>query len=175
MLLLTWIRKIYKVLSADASPSSIAIAAVFGLTAGCVPVTSGAFLFLLLLLLVFRVQVSAGVLFWIIGRALTLAFADTAFYAIGDGLLYAESLRDAWTSLLNTPLVAWFGFSYPAVLGGFVFGLGLGTILFVPFRRLVIAYRRWAHDKVSKNRFFKWLTSFWFIKALRWIFVGGTP
>jgi uncharacterized protein (TIGR03546 family) len=175
MLLLAWIRKIYKVLSADASPSAIAFAAAFGLTLGCVPVTSGAFLCLLLLLLVFRVQVSAGILFWVIGRAMTLVFAKVAFYPIGDSLLYNESLMGFWTWLLNAPVFAWSGFAYPAVLGGFVFGAGIGAALFVPIRLLVIAYRRWAHEKVSKNEFFKWMTNFWFIKALKWVFVGGTP
>ncbi len=175
MLLLAWIRKIYKVLSADASPSAIAFGAAFGLSLGCVPVMSGAFLFMLLLLLVVRVQVSAGILFWVIGRLLTLVLAKVAFYPIGDALLYTEALMGFWTSLLNTPFFAWSGFDYPAVLGGFVFGAVVGAFLFVPIRLLVIAYRRWAHEKVSKNKFFRWLTSFWFIKALKWVFVGGTP
>ena len=73
------------------------------------------------------------------------------------------------------PAFAWSGFEYPAVLGGFVFGALVGATLFVPIRYLVIAYRRWAHEKVSKNKFFKWLTNFWLIKILKWVFVGGTP
>ena len=72
MLFLTWIRKIYKALSADASPTAIALGAFFGLMAGCVPITSGIFLYLIGVLLVFRVQLSAAILFWVIGRALSL-------------------------------------------------------------------------------------------------------
>ena len=54
MLVLTWIRKLYKTLSADASPTAIALAASIGIVAGFLPINSGAFLVLLLALLIFR-------------------------------------------------------------------------------------------------------------------------
>ena len=31
---------------------------------------------------------------------------------------------------------------------------------------------RFAHDKLSQNKFFKWLTNFWVVKGLRWVLVG---
>jgi len=48
MLILTWIRKLYKTLSADASPEAIAFAASFGIMLGFLPVQSGIFFILLL-------------------------------------------------------------------------------------------------------------------------------
>jgi len=173
MLVLTWIRKIYKTLSADASPSAIAFGAAFGLTAGCVPLSSGAFLVLVAILLVLRVQISAGLLFFVLGRVATLGCGEAVFYPLGDALLYAEPLMGFWTWLLNAPGFAWSGFAYPAVLGGFVFGASVGAALFLPLCYLVIAYRRWAHDRLQKNRFFRWITGFWLTKILKWVLVGG--
>jgi uncharacterized protein (TIGR03546 family) len=176
MLILTWIRKIYKVLSADASPAAIAFGAAFGLTLGCVPVSSGAFIALLALLLVFRVQLSTAILFWVIGRAVTFAGGAALFDGIGESLLYAGSLTAFWDWFLDeVPGLAWSGFDCPAVLGGFVFGAAAGAALFVPLRLVVISYRRWVHDKVSKNRFFRWLTNFWVVKLCKWLFAGDTP
>jgi len=173
MLLLAWIRKIYKALSADGSPSAIAFGAAFGFTAGCVPVTSGAFLFMLLLLMIFRVQFSAGILCWAIARIITFAGGGYLFVGIGEALLYTESLQGFWTWLLNAPGFAWSGFRYQAVLGGFVFGALVGGLSFVPVRLTVIAYRKWAHEKLSNNRFFKWITNIWLVKLLKWGFVRG--
>ncbi len=172
MFVLIWIRRAYKALSADASPSAIAFGAAFGLTAGCVPMTSGMFWLLLVLLLVLRVQISAGLLFWFIGRAITVVGGVALFDQIGHALLYSDGLRSFWTWLLNAPGAAWLGLEVPAILGGVVFGLVVGAVQFVPLRLTVIAYRRWAHEKLSKNRFFRWLTGFWFVKVLRFIFIG---
>jgi hypothetical protein len=73
MFLLAFIRKLYKTLSADASPAAIAFAVAFGVVAGCVPVVSGLALFMLLLCLVFRVQLSAALLAWGLTRLASVA------------------------------------------------------------------------------------------------------
>jgi uncharacterized protein (TIGR03546 family) len=173
MFVLAWIRKIYKVLSADSSPSAIAFAVAFGLTAGFLPLRSGFALLMILSVLVFRVQVSTALLAWGLGRLIAAAGGVAFFDRLGEGLLYAASLEGFWTWALNLPVVAWFGFDCPAILGGAVTGVILGAGLFVPVRLLVIAYRRWAHEKLSQNRFFRWLTSFWLVKVLRFIFIGA--
>jgi hypothetical protein len=54
-----------------------------------------------------------------------------------------------------------------------VTGVVAGAILFVPVRLLIISYRCFVHEKVSKNKFFRWLTNFWLVKALRFVFVGA--
>jgi hypothetical protein len=60
-----------------------------------------------------------------------------------------------------------------AVTGGALVGLVAGILAFWPVRQSVISYRRWIHAKVSQNRFFQTITNFWFIKGLRFIFIGG--
>lgn len=171
MIVLAWIRKLYKILSADASPEAIAFAVAFGLTLGFVPLSSGIGLLLLLSVAVLRVQVSTAIAFWAVGRLLrALPFVVAFFDSIGDWLLFPESAF--WVWFLNLPIAPWLGFDCPAVLGGAVGGVLLGAALFVPVRLLIISYRRWLHDRVSGNRFFRWLTSFWLVKGLRFIFLG---
>ena len=73
MFVLAWIRRLYKVLSADASPSAIAFAAAFGLAAGFVPCSSGYTQLLVLLVVVFRVQISTEFFRWLTSFWLTKA------------------------------------------------------------------------------------------------------
>lgn len=173
MFLLTLIRKLYKVLSSDSSPSAVAFAVAFGIVAGCVPVFSRLALFMLLLVLVFRVQFAAALLAWGLTRLATVAGLGMAFQAMGESLLENDSLRGFWTWFLNLGVVAWLDLHIYAILGGALVGALLAAAAFIPVRMTIIAYRRWAHEKVSKNKFFQWLTNFWVIKVLKLIFVGA--
>jgi uncharacterized protein (TIGR03546 family) len=178
MFILTFIRKLYKTLSRDASPASIAFAVSFGVLAGCVPVDprySGLALFLFLLILVFRIQVSTFLFAWGLTRLACVAGLARVFEGVGDALLQPETLHGFWTWACNLPVVAWFGLHRPAVLGGAVVGFLLGAALFVPVRLTIIAYRRFAHEKLSQNKFFRWLTNFWVVKVLKFVFVGSSP
>jgi len=172
MFLLTFIRKLYKVLSSDASPSAIALAVAFGVVAGCVPIVSGLALFMALLVLVFRVNVAAALFAWALTRLFALSLLAGTFEGMGESLLETEALKGFWTWFLNLPGVAWLGLERYAVLGGAVVGVLCGAVLFVPVRLFVVGYRSYAHEKVSQNRFFKWLTNFCVVKILRFIFVG---
>jgi len=175
MFILAFIRKLYKVLSADSSPSAIAFAVAFGIVAGCVPVFSGLTLFLLLLTLVFRVQIASALLAWGLTRLACVAGLTRGFESIGESLLDNESLHGFWTWVCNARVFGWFSLDRYAVLGGAVTGLVLGAALFLPVRWAVIGYRRFAHEKVSQNKFFRWLMNFWVVKILRFVFVGSSP
>lgn len=170
MFILAWIRKAYRILSSDASPSAIAFAVAFGLTAGFVPLNCGAGLLLVLAVLIFRVQLSTAIAFWVVGGLIRLAGAVSLFDSIGEALHDPGS--GFWNWFLDLPGVELLDLRIPAVLGGLVAGVVLGAILFVPVRLLVISYRRWVHEKVSENKFFRWLTNFFVVKLLRFIFIG---
>ena len=164
--------KLYKILSADASPSAIGFAVLFGLTLGFIPLSSGLAICLMAGLLIFRVQISTALLALGLGKALSLLGVAALFEPVGAMLLEPEGFHGFWTWFLNLPLVAWFGFHIHAVLGGAVLGLVLGLLLYYPVCRVVSAYREFLHGKLSSNKFFLWLTNFWIIKALRFVFVG---
>jgi len=173
MFILTFIRKLYKVLSSDSSPSAIAAAVGFGVIAGCVPIVSGLALFMLLLVLVFRVQIASALFAWALTRIAAKAFLAASFESMGEKLLESAALHGFWPWLLNLPVVAWFGLDRYAILGGAVVGVCLAVVLFVPVRLFILGYRRFAHEKVSQNKFFRWLTNFWVVKVLRYVFTGA--
>lgn len=175
MFLLTFIRKLYKVLSSDASPSAIAFAIAFGVVAGCVPVLSHLALFMLLLTLVFRVQIASMLLAWGLTRLACLVGLARAFESMGETLLEKESLKPLWKFVCNTQVLAWLDLHIYAILGGAVTGVCVGALLFMPVRWFVISYRRFVHEKLSQNKFFKWATNFFVVKVLRFIFVGSQP
>jgi len=175
MFLLTFIRKLYKTLSSDRSPSAIAFAVAFGIVAGCVPVFCGLTLFMLLLTLVFRVQIATALLAWGLTRLACLAGLARGFESLGESLLETESLKPFWTWLCNAWVTAWFGLDRYAILGGALTGVLLGAALWYPVRAFVIGYRRFAHEKLSQNKFFRWLTNFFVVKFLRFVFVGTSP
>ncbi len=172
MFLLIWLRKIYKTLSADASPEAIAFGILFGFILGFIPLLSGLGLFLIASLLIVRVQVSSALIALAIGKV--LAFPVSALYLpVGEMLLEPQWLHGFWTWFLNLPVVAWLNLDHHAIVGGAVLGLILGLVLFLPIRGLVIGYRRFLHERVSTNKFFRWFTSFWLIKGLRFVFIGA--
>lgn len=173
MFLLVWLRRLYKVLSADASPSAIAFAVAFGLTLGFIPLSSGLALFLMVAILALRVQLSAALVAVAISKLLTALGLQSVFFSTGVALLDNEGLRGFWTWFLNLPVVAWFQLEHYVVLGGAVCGTLLGALVFWPVRQLVIGYRSFLHDRVSDSRFFRWLTNFWLTKVLRFVFVGA--
>ncbi len=173
MFLLTFIRKLYKVLSSDGSPSAIAFAVAFGVVAGCVPVLSGLAFFMELLTMVFRVQVAAALLAWGLTRLACIAGLARLFESMGEPLLENESLHGFWKVVCNAPVLAWFKLDRYAVLGGAITGICVGAALFLPVRMFIIAYRKFAHEKLSQNKFFKWLTNFFVVKFLRFILIGS--
>jgi uncharacterized protein (TIGR03546 family) len=173
MILLAWIRRMYRILSADASPAAIAFGVAFGLVLGCIPLWSGIGFLFALVALVFRVQLSSAMMSMAIAKLLIAAGGGMAFVPLGQTVLEADALRPTWTTVLNWPIVAWLDLDRLGVTGGLCIGLACAVLAFWPVRQLVVSYRRWVHDKVSQNRFFQTITNFWFIKGLRFILVGG--
>ncbi len=172
MFVLSFIRGLYRAFGVDASPTAIALGIAFGCVAGSVPLTSRAGILFVLLIAVVRVQARAAILAWGLMRLASLAGFSALFNAVGHSVLYAEGLRGFWVWFLNLPVVAWLELEREAILGGILLGGAVGALLFVPIRYSVIAYRRWAEDRLKQSKFFKWLVNFWVIRILRFVFVG---
>lgn len=172
MLLLAWTRSIYRTLSADASPAAVAFGIALGVVLGCVPLLSGLGLVFIAAVLVFRVQLSAMLLALGLAKALLATGLGLLFVPVGETVLETQWLRPFWTHALNLPVVAWLDLDRCAVTGGAVVGIAMGVVVFWPVRKLVVAYRDFLHAPLSHNRFFTTVTNFWFIKILRFIFIG---
>jgi uncharacterized protein (TIGR03546 family) len=170
--ILSWTRKTYKLLSGKVSPAGIAFGVGFGLTLGFVPLLSGLGLFLIVCLLAISIPLPPVLFALAIGKILKAIGLTRLFIPVGSALLEAKPLMGFWTWFLNLPLIALLDLDRIAVTGGAVMGIVLGAALFWPIRQLVIGYRKHLNDRVSKNKFFKWLTNNWIIKILRFVFIG---
>ena len=173
MFFLTFLRKLYKTLSRDSSPEAIAIAFAFGWMAGCVPISCGLTVLFAFALLLFRVQISTALFAWALSRLAGVAGMALLYESVGEWVLEPEAVRPFWTWVFNeVPLAAWTGLDHHAIAGGVTLGLVVGLASIWPVRALVKAYRVWAHDRLSDNRFFRWLVNFWVVKALKFVLVG---
>ena len=146
MLILIWIRKIYKVLAADASPSAIAFGVLFGLNLVCLKLSSGLALFMISSLMVLLLQITSSLLALAVGKILSAVGLAALFVPVGEKILETEALRPFWTWFLNRPVVAWLDLHVEAVTGGAALGIVMGLALFVPIRQLILAYRRFLHE-----------------------------
>ncbi len=165
MIILKLLSKLVKLLRAGDNPSQIAWGFVLGMTIGLVSLKSLLAAFLILLLIVLNVNITAAIFSALLFRAIAY-FAAPLFHTLGYWLLVeAKALRDVWEFLYNTPLVPYTRFNNTVLMGSLV----ISTVIFYPVftgvKLLLLNYRkRYAHRvrawKVMKilggSKFVKW-------------------
>ena len=134
---------------------------------------SGLGLVLIAATLLFRVQLTSALMAMGIIKGLVALGLGAAFVPVGETLLENDALRPLCATVLNLPVVAWMDLDSLGITGGALVGLAIGLVAFWPVRQTVASYRRFLHDRVTRNRFFQTVTNFWFIKGLRFIFIGN--
>ena len=145
------IATLLKVLNSDAAPGQISLAFCFSMIAGFTPILSLHNLFVLFLVLILRVNLSA----FILGFAFfsTLAFAlDPLFHQIGLSVLTTEALNGLWTSLYNHPLWQIERFNNSIVMGSLLSSLILFFPVLMISNRLILKYREHFLARVMKSK-----------------------
>ncbi|MFH1415466.1 MAG: TIGR03546 family protein [Elusimicrobiota bacterium] len=154
MIWIKLIKKLFKALNANASPSEIALGVVLGSVIGLTPVFALHNIFVILLIIILKVNVSAAVfsslLFSIAGLAL-----DPAAHAIGSRLLLSEGLNAFWTTAYNIPVIPLTRFNNTIVLGSLVISVAAAVPLYLFSVRFVLIYRNSLHQKVEKLKIIK--------------------
>jgi len=132
--------KLLQVLNSETAPGQISLGLAFGMVMGFTPFFTLHNLFVLFLLLVLRVNVSA----FFLGLALFSALAfvlDPLFHQLGLTLLRAEALHELWTDFYNTAIGRLEHFNNTVVLGSF----SVALLLFAPLvwlsNQLITHYR----------------------------------
>ena len=124
--------KLLQVLNSETAPGQISLGICLGMVVGFTPFFTLHNVLVLLLVLVFRVNVSA----FLLGVALFSALAyllDPLFHQLGLAVLHAEDLQDLWTDFYNTAIGRLEHFNNTVVLGSFIVAL----LLFVPLLLLI--------------------------------------
>jgi uncharacterized protein (TIGR03546 family) len=156
MILLKSIVKLIRLLNSETSANSIAIALALGMFLGLVPLLTLQALLVALVVMFFRVNVSACLLamaaFWPL-HVLLREPLDAA----GVALLESTPLEGLWTSLYNSPL-HWIGTHDAVTLASTLLALALLAPVYLLGRLGVLLYR---------TRFGQWWIGLPFINALR--------
>lgn len=132
--------KLLQVLNSETAPGQISLGLALGMVMGFTPFVTLHNLLVLLLVLVFRVNVSA----FLLGLALFSALAytlDPQFHQLGLMLLQADELQELWTDFYNTAIGRLEHFNNTVVLGSFVVALLLFMPLLWLVNRLITHYR----------------------------------
>lgn len=145
------IAKFLKILNSDAEPGQISLGLAFGMIMGVTPLLSLHNLVVLLLVLFFRVNLSAFLLALALFAGLAFAL-DPLFHQIGLTLLTLPALRDLWTSLYNVTLWRLERFNNSIVMGSLALSLALFGPMVLVGNRLVRTYREHVLQWVMRSR-----------------------
>ena len=143
--------KLLRVLNSETDPGQISLGLCFAMIVGLTPLVSLHNLFVLLLVFILRVNLSAFVL----GLALFTGIAyllDPLFHRLGLAVLTASSLADLWTSLYQSVWWRLEHFNNSIVMGSLVFSVAMFVPVLLLLNFLIRRYRQHVMAWVQKSR-----------------------
>ncbi len=133
--------KLIRILESGATPRRIACAFALGTIPGWTPVACLHNGIVLVLLCIFNVPFSAGILGFAVAGLLALML-DPFFHSIGYAVLVQlPFLKPLWTWLYNMPLAPLLRLNNTVVMGSLIFSAALFAPTVFFFKRFVIRYR----------------------------------
>lgn len=148
-LILKYLAKLMKALASEASPSQIAGGMILGMIIGLTPFMSLHNFFIVVLILVLRVNIGMALLSFMIFSGVAY-LADPLFHSFGVWLLELEGMQETYVSMYNNEWWALTKFYNTVVIGSFVTAAVLSIPAFPVFRILVLQYREKIQAKVQK-------------------------
>ena len=138
--MLSLLARLLKALNSDSAPGQVAFAIALGMIPGFTPFWSILNLFVLLIAMVLRINLSAFIfgviIFSLIGYAL-----DPVSASVGESLLMNPDLREYWTSLYQNEWMRVLAFNNTITLGGLLIALVLLIPVTLISRILILQYR----------------------------------
>lgn len=132
--------KFIKALNAEGSPSQLSFGFMFGMIVGLTPLWSLSNLLMLLLVLIFRINLTAFLLAFGFFSGIAYLF-DPQMHSLGEALLTAPQLQALWTNLYNNDIWRLTHFNNTLVLGSLTLALVLSAPLFFASNFLIKKYR----------------------------------
>ena len=148
-LLMRYIAKLLKALASEASPGQIAGGIILGMIIGLTPVSSLHNLFIVILILVLKVNIGMALLSFTIFSGIAY-LADPLFHSFGVWLLELESMQQTWTNMYNNEWLALTEFYNTVVIGSLVTAILLCIPVFPLATYGVGQYRQHIHAKIQK-------------------------
>jgi len=145
------IAKLFKVINSETDPGQISLALCLAMVAGLTPLFSLHNVFILLLVLLLRVNLSAFILG--LGFFTGIAYLlDPVFHQAGFGILTAGSLNGLWTGFYNITLLRLAKFNNTIVMGSLVSSVIAFVPLFLLLNLLIKRYREHILAWLQKTR-----------------------
>lgn len=168
------IAKVLKILNSETRPSQISLALCFSCIAGLTPFMSLHNLFILLAVLVLRVNLSAFILGLACFSGIAYVF-DPLFHRLGLTLLNAPALQSLWTALYNITFFRLLHFNNTIILGSFLAALLISIPFFFLANWLIVRYRQTLLAWVRKTRIAQAFKLTKIYKAYRLLAPGDLP
>ena len=149
--MLRTIAKLLKVLNSETEPGQISLGFCFALVAGLTPIWSLHNVFVLLLVLLLRVNLSAFLLGFVFFSGLAFVL-DPLLHMIGLALLTSGALEGLWTQLYNSTVWRFERFNNSIVMGSLVLSLAGFVPLYVLSNAVIRKYRAHILAWVQKTR-----------------------
>jgi uncharacterized protein (TIGR03546 family) len=156
--MLSLLAKLLKILNSEAEPSQISLAFGVALISGFLTLFSPFNLLILLLVLFFRVNLSAYILGTVFFSGVAYLL-DPLFHRIGFSVLTLPALEGLWTSMYGSTLWRIQRFNNSVVMGGIVFSLLFFMPLVLASNVLVRKYRERVLVWVRKTRLMQLVTA----------------
>lgn len=148
-LIMRYFAKLLKALASEASPGQIAGGIILGMIIGLTPIFSLHNLFVVILILVLKVNIGMALLAFMVFSGVAY-LADPVFHSFGVWLLELENMQQTWTNMYNNEWWALTKFYNTVVIGSFVTALILSLPAFPLVKYGVVQYRKHIHAKVQK-------------------------
>jgi uncharacterized protein (TIGR03546 family) len=156
MIVLKLLFKFVRLLNSETSATALALAFALGAFLGFVPFLTLQAWIVLLVVLFFRVNLTAALFTWGACKLASIPMKG-ALDGLGMSLLEGGAFKGLWTFLYNSPLYLC-GTHHSTTLGGTVVGLALLLPAFFASKAVVNLYR---------GRFNEWWSQFGLANALR--------
>ncbi|MEQ8316302.1 MAG: hypothetical protein RIE77_10535 [Phycisphaerales bacterium] len=166
-------RKIGKLIRGKVTPVQVSMACVLGAMIGFVPsakTSPALLLFLLALLLILNANLFVATVVAAGSKVLSLLIMPVQF-GVGRAVLDGP-LGGLMGSLINAPVLAWFGFEYYATSGGLVLGVVVGAIAATAMVLAIGRLRRTLAGLEEGSDRYKRTTSKKWVRGLVWVFFG---
>ena len=157
MFFLKLLKQVIVIFQTDISPNQVAWGFALGAILGLVP-NMFMKLVLFIVIMMFRVNVSAAFLAWAVYEILSFAL-DPLFDSLGYYILNINSLNGFYTYLYNLPVVPFTKFNNTVVMGSLVTGIILIIPNMIIAKKLLVYYRTHLREKVSKWKIVKILSA----------------
>ncbi|CAI8153040.1 TIGR03546 family protein [Pseudidiomarina mangrovi] len=160
--MLRLLAKLFKALNSETGAWALAFAFMLGMIMGFTPLWRVHNLVILLIALLFRVNLSAFILSFLVCSGLAFAL-DPLFHQWGVAVLSAETWQPLWQSLYSSAAWRVVQFHHSITMGSMLFSLALAPLLLVVSYWLVKQYRQRIQARVNQLRVVQLLkaSKFW--------------